>query len=270
MIQYYGGDIEEQINTQTLSVFLLSIAMVSIPFTLRDTEAGNSSSILFISLPPDGNQTMANNALITGMKPGVVVFEFNNYTWAHILCATAGIEVLLLWVKLCKIETNTPFTQAKVLNIGGLYTANNEFWVFVGLHHAIFIMLLISPISLHSLVLFVWCIVATFSKICEPGEEHDDDSPRSEIYFNRIAAVFCYTLLSGVLFVVDTRMNRQIIGDVAALNTDLIFIQFVIDTLLVIAHVSVQVEITTCYYVRLSYTFTCWGLVVYFLAWGTV
>ena len=267
-MQHFGEDCDEPVHASTVGVFLLSIFMMCIPFALNDTEAGKANSILFISLPPDGNQTVANTALITGVQPGVVVFEFGNYTWVHIICGVTGLEALLLWAKLCKISNNTTFTYSNIFRIGGLHTANNEFWAFVGFYHVILIMLLLSPISLHALVLFVWCIVSTMSTICEPGEDHEDDSPRSEVYCNRIAAVCCYIFISGVLFVIDGRMNRTIVDNVPSLNIDLLFMQFVVDTLLVVTHMSVQVQITTCYYARLVYTFLCGGVVVYFLVSG--
>jgi hypothetical protein len=265
-MQNFGFD--EPVRTSTITVSILSICMVCVPFALRDTEAGKASSVLFISLEPDGNQTVANHALLTGAKTGIQAFEFANYTWAHVICALAGLEALLLWVNLCKFGNSLPFTQATVLSIGGLHTANNEFWGFVGLHHVIFIMLLLSPISLHALVLFVWCIVSAISTMCEPSEEYEDDLPRGEVYFNRVTAAFFYTFISGILVVIDARMNRKSIGEVPSLHVDLLFTQFVLDTLLVVVHASTHVDITTCYFARLAYTFMCGGVVQYFLAWG--
>ena len=253
-------------NISTLVVCVLSIFLICIPFALRGGGGIEGSSVLFISLPPAMNQTMANEALIKGIKPGVLVFEYENRFWAHVICAAAGVEALILWVKVGTMSDSKSFTYTKVLNIGGLYTANTEFCFFVGMHHVVFIMLLLSPISFHALFLFVWVIVGILSKICEPSDDHEEDSLHGEVYCNRVVYTVFFALVLGMLSVVDARMNRANLAYIPGVQVNLLFTQLFIDACLAIVHASIQVDIATCYYARLMYTFVCGGLVVCFLA----
>ena len=188
-MQFYGVDLEEQVSSSTLMVGLISVLMMLVPFSMSPEEDANWSSVLFIALPPDGNQTVANAAILSGAKQGSIVFEIDNYVCAHIVCVMAAIEVLLLWTKVVKIGDNIPFTQANILRVGGLYTANSEFWFFVAAHHIVLFMLLLSPLSFHALFLFVWITITAVAKICEPREDVDDDAPHTESYFNHIVVV---------------------------------------------------------------------------------
>lgn len=267
-MQFYGVNMEEPINSCTLAVAFIAIFMICLPFSLSNETNANQSSVLFISLPPPGNQTTANTAILSGAKPGLVVFELDNYMCAHGMCVLAALEILLLWIKVVKIGDDVPFTHANILRIGGLYTANNEFWFFVALHHIVLFMLLLSPLSFHALFLFVWSTITTIAKLCEPREEVDDDSPHSEPYFNHIVIVLGYALMSGLLFVVDGRMTRKSISDISNLHIDSLFIQFVINTLLVVSHASGHSSVATCYYIRIGYTFVCWTLLIFFLLEG--
>jgi hypothetical protein len=262
----YGLDTNELPSMCTLTVYVLSIFLMCIPFALHGGEASEGSSVLFISLPPEGNQTIANEALVLGIKPGVLAFEFQNHFWVHVICVAAGIEALLLWAKVGTMTDSLPFTHTTVISIGGLYTANNEFWFFVGLHHVVLIMVLLSPMSLHALFLFTWCVVCIISIVCEPSDDNDDDSPHGEVHCNRVVFIFFYVFILCCLFVVDARMNRKTIGDIPWFHTDLLFTQILVDILLISA--AIQVDIITCYYARLMYTLTCGGIGVCFLAWA--
>jgi hypothetical protein len=262
MMQFYGVDFEEQISSSTLIVGLISVIMMLLPFSLSPEQDANWSSVLFIALPPDGNQTVANAAILSGANQGSIVFEIDNYVCAHLVCVMAAIEVLLLWTKVVKIDDNVPFTQANILRIGGLYTANSEFWFFVAAHHIVLFMLLLSPLSFHALFLFICITITTMAKLCEPTEEVDDDSVHSESYLNHVVIVSGYALFSALLFVVDGRMTRKSISDVQSSHIDLLFTQFVINTLLVVSHASGHFSLAACHYVRLSYTFICWILLM--------
>jgi hypothetical protein len=267
-MQFYGGDLEDQVTSSTLVVCLVSLIMICVPFTLSTAKFANSSSMLYISLPPTGNQTVANDAILYGYRPELVVFQLDNYTWAHFICILAGIEILLLWSNLSKIGNNIQFTQENVVKIGGLYTANNEFWVYVGSHHVIIFILLLSPLSFHALLLFAWVVVTTISKLCEPREEQNDDDHRSETYYNHVIVLFGCIFISCALFVVDGRMTQKSIDYLPKSHIDLLFVQFLIDSLLVVSHVSGHSDLDKCYYFRLTYTFACWLMVIIFLASG--
>lgn len=259
---------DDSLTVSTIIVCAWSILLICIPFALHGGDGVEGSSVLFVSIPPAMNHTMSNAALLRGIKPDVTLFELENRFWAHCICIAAALEALLLWAKVSNMSDVKDFTYSNVIRIGGLYTANTEFWFFVGLHHTVFIMLLLSPMSLHSLLLFVWVGVGTLSAMCAPSDDHDEDSTHGEVYCNRVTSTFFLVLVLCILFALDARMNRSNIGYIPEVQTNLLVTQFFIDVFLTIVHVSIHVDTATCYYARLVYTFTCGVLVVCFLAWA--
>ena len=97
---------------------------------------------------------------------------------------------MFLWAKVRYIYTEvSPFTIDTVLSHGGMYTANNEFWVFMWLHHMVLLLLTLTPISIHSIVVLTLVYVATISAICKPNNDHGHEDARNEIYTNRIVSL---------------------------------------------------------------------------------
>jgi hypothetical protein len=265
---HFELDTNEIPSASTVAVCVFSILLIFIPLALRGGAGSEGSSVIFISTPPEGNQTIANEAMMAGLKPGALVFELTNHWWAHVICVAAGVEALLLWFKLCTMGDSPSFKHTTVISIGGLYTANNEFWLFTVLHHIVIIMLLLSPMSFHALILLVVCIVAVMSTMCEPGEDHEEDAPRGEVYCNRVASIFFYIFVGCIFLLLDARVNARTLGSLPDIREDLLFSQFFFNVLLVLVHVSIHVDISTCYYARLVYTWVCGGITVIFLAWA--
>ena len=259
-------EVDESIDVSTLVVFVWSILLACVPLALRGGGGIKGFSVLYVSLPPPMNQTMANEAFLDGIKPGVTAFEIGNRFWAHVICVAAGLEALLLWAQVRKMRDSKPFTYTNVVNTGGLYTANTEFWFYVGMHHTVFIMLLLSPMSFHSLLLFVYVGVGAIYAMCQPSEDHEEDNSHSEVYLNRVSSTFFLIFIFGILVAVDARMNQPSLGYIPVMRVNLLLTQFFIDVMLTIVHVSIHVDILTCYYARLVYTYVCGGLVVSFLA----
>jgi hypothetical protein len=257
---------ENKMKTLTVIVATLCCVVVFVPFGLYSLKPHRDTSVVFIGVPPAGNNSVSARTLYTEKKLTALTFEFDSRFWAHFACFLASCEAMLIWAKVRCIYTEaSPFTIDTVLSHGGVYTSNNEFWVFMWLHHMVLLLLTLNPISIHSLVVLVLVYVATISTICEPNNDHGYEDARSEIYTNRVMSLSGRALLLVCLITVDQRLNRTTFVASSDARNDALPLQLLIDTLLILAHASPEADILTCYMVRTAHTLASAVVLIFWL-----
>jgi hypothetical protein len=262
---------EDRLMGLSFIVIVLCVLVIAIPFALVENATGSTEkTILFIGIAPDGNQTVSNAIMSVGTTIDALVFELDSYIWAHIACLCAAAEAALLWGKIRSIHADVSIlTQSLVLSYGGAYTANNEFWSFVGVHHTILLMLIMAPISLHALLLFVLVYVSAMSSLCEPVMDDSEDSSHLEVYTNHVVSICVRVVCTLALIVVDQRLNRTVFMQIGV-RGDALVLQIIFDLLLVMLHASPEIGIVNCYLGRVVYTFACAATIMWWLCSGRI
>jgi hypothetical protein len=262
---------EDKLFGLTVIVIVLCVLVVAMPFALFGNAAMSSEkTILFIGIAPDGNQTVSTAVISIGATIDVLVFEFDSYVWAHIACLCTAAEAALLWGKVRSIyQDDSILTQSLVLRYGGAYTANNEFWSFVGVHHVILLALTMAPMSLHALLLLVLVYVSAMSCICEPVIDDSEDSSHLEVYTNHVVSICSRVIYTLALTVVDQRLNRTVFTETGS-RGDGVVLQIFFDLLLVMLHASPEIGIVNCYIGRVVYTFACATTIMWWSCLGRI
>jgi hypothetical protein len=243
----------------SILVMLLPIALYKTPYR---------KSLIFIGIPPIGNNTISGNMLLVDNKVDVIVMQLNGDLCAHVVCVLAAFEAILLWFKMGGIQSDiSPFTYSVVLRHGGVYTANNEFWLFVAVHHLVLMMVVVSPVSIHALLLLVFLYVSLISTLCEPeNDTHEEGEPDYvEKRMNRVAVICIYGVLTFILIAVDQRLNGMTFENIGV-GSGACFIQVIFDVILVMFHSSPQAGLLSCYLLRLVYVFTCAISVIWWMS----
>jgi hypothetical protein len=247
-------------------VFFASMVVVLLPIALYDTPYRKST--IFIGIPPMGNNTISGNMLLVDNRLDVMVMQLNGDLCAHIVCILAAIEACLLWFKTGCIQSDvSPYTYSNVLRHGGVYTANNEFWLFVAVQHVLITMVVVSPVSIHALLLLVFLYVSLISTLCEPENDTHEESESdmfSEKRVNHVAAIYIYGGLTFILIAVDQRLNGTTFKSIGV-GSGAFFIQMLFDLLLVMVHASPQTSLFSCYLWRLVYVFACACSVIWWM-----
>jgi hypothetical protein len=257
---------EDRLLAYTIVVVVLCVLVLVIPFFVSgNTTLPDEKTIVFISIVPDGNQSVSTAVMSVGTTIDTLVFELDSYIWAQIACICTAAEAVLLWGKVRSIyRDESVLTQSLVLSYGGAYTANNEFWSFVGVHHVILLMLTMAPISLHALLLFVLVYVSAMSSVCEPVHEDVEDSSHLEVYTNHVVSICVRVICTIVLVVVDQRLNRSVFAE-TGMRGDSLMLQVFFDLVLVMLHASPDIGIVYCYLGRVVYTFSCAVTIMWWL-----
>jgi len=247
-------------------VGFVGVVIVLLPMAFYGVD--HRTSVVFVSLTPMGNQTDSSNILMADGKADVLTFQLNSDLSAHVVCVLAAIECVLLWWKVCGISSDDSlFTESVVLQHGGMYTANNEFWLFVGIHHVVLVMVVLSPLSIHALLLLVFSYVTLMSMLCESRNDTCDDSdlgPSTEKAVNRVAVLFLHTMVIFTLIVIDQRLNMATFERIG-LGSGAVILQGGVDLVLVLVHSPSQISLLTCYLSRIVYVFTCAGMIIWWM-----
>lgn len=261
---------EDKLCSLTVIVGVLCGLVAVAPFALFGDDGLAEKTIIFVSQAPAGNQTVSTAVISVGVTLDAVVFELDSYIWAHLGCLITAAEAALLWGKVRSIyQDESILTQSLVLSYGGAYTANNEFWTFIGGHHVILLMLTMSPISIHALILLVLVYVSAMSSLCEPVVDDTEDTSHLEVYTNHVVSVCTRVICTLILVVIDQRLNRLVFMGLGA-RADGLVIQLFLDLVLVMLHASPEIGIVTCYLGRVVYTFASAVTIMWWLCLGRI
>lgn len=244
------------------------VGMVVVLLPMAFYGVAQRTSVVFLSIPPMGNQTVSSNILMAGGTVDVLVFQMNSDLSAHVVCVLTAIEGVLLWWKVCGISSDDSlFTESVVLRHGGMYTANHEFWLFVVIHHVVLVMVVLSPLSIHALLLLVFSYVTLMSMLCEPRNDTCDDSDLesfTEKGVNRVAVLLLYILVTFMLLTVDQRLNMATFERIG-LGSGAFLLQWVADLVLILIHSPAQTSLLTCYLSRIAYVFACATTIIWWM-----
>jgi hypothetical protein len=254
------------INEMGWLVGLASILIALLPMALFG--ADYKKSLVFLSIPPPGNNTISSNILITAQKVDVITMQINGDLFSQLVCLLAAVEAGLLWLKLRDVSMDDSlFTRSVVLRYGGLHTANSEFFLFILIHHVVLLMVAASPLSIHALLFLVVSYVALMFMLCEPahdaGEENESKS-FDEQRVNRVGLLFALVIVTFVLFAIDQRLNMSTI-DSAGWTSGALFIQCFCDLAIVMVHASQHVSLVLCYLSRIAYVYVSAGTIIWWM-----
>jgi hypothetical protein len=239
---------------------------VLLPFAFHPTE--HRTSVLFLAVPPLGNNTFSANILISNMKTDIIAMQMNGDLWAHFVCVLAALEAALLFMKFCAISSEDDLNSEKeILRHGGMYTAEMEFWLFVFIHHTILVLVVNSPVSVHALLLMVFVYVRFISYLCEATKDTCQDDfidNFTEKKAIRVMIVVVYGLMTCILITIDQRMNMATVSS-NGLQSIALFAQFFFDVLLMMIHAPADTTLVLSCLSRIIYTFACAGTMILWL-----
>jgi hypothetical protein len=256
-------------------VFFASIVVVLLPMALYETP--HRKSLVFVGIPPMGNNTISGNTLFLDNRVDVFVMQLNGDFCAHFICVLVALEAILLWYKIRGIESDnsvrsmgsdmSAYTDSAILRHGGLYTANNEFWLFVAVHHLVLMMVVVSPVSMHALLLLVIVYIYLISVLCGPDKDlhEQDESISLEQRVNHVAVVCICGGLTFMLITIDQRLNDMTFESIGV-GSGAFFVQVFSDLILVMVHASPQTGLLSCQLTRLIYVFTCGISVIWWMS----
>jgi hypothetical protein len=223
----------EEMNTKDICVGVALIVFVVAPFALP-VRSEYKTSAVFVAKPFVGNSSVSLETLLATESVAVHVYELHTWILYIIINMLGVVEILLLYLRLREVKPESHWSYSSLLDHGGSFLANTEFWLFMPAHHVCICIFALHTASLYGVIALVMAYVLSVCCLCEPSQDCEHNAEK-ELYTNRVVLIVASVAVTLFLAVMDEQIHSIILDT----NNDawtVFMLQFILDIFLISGH----------------------------------